>query len=489
MDQSLKDKAIELSSDGENGLRKVVELLSPMESAQGDIEHLYLLGYCHFNLGNWAAAKNCLSAAFEINNNEPDICYMLGLAIANCEDGGHKSWGIRRDFCKAALERAIVIYSANLSDWFYAQSCLEMLATAATYVGPDEDAEYAYRSLVAMHPKNPDYLQALAKITAEVDIHESLSLLDRIPESLSNQSINEDKELLYSVINTQDEKKKKKKSAVSRSKYPTTREMSGNLREVIARTLVAELPKEQLIAQDKGIFCIGSCFAREIATQLSQRNLKAMFVEMAEHINSTYANRHLLDWALGRCEGQPKDRISQLCADMNITPESIVKSIRDSNIVIYTLGVAPVFVDKQNNNQFVMPTKSTLSSSVLAELYDFRTTTVAENVENLKYIFARLKEINPDIKLVITVSPVPLRTTFEFKSAVMADSLSKSTLRVAAHEFVSSHSDVLYWPSFEIVRWIGGHVGPYFGGDDGASLHVNDEVVKAITDSFIEHYS
>ncbi|MBE0630605.1 MAG: GSCFA domain-containing protein, partial [Burkholderia vietnamiensis] len=66
---------------------------------------------------------------------------------------------------------------------------------------------------------------------------------------------------------------------------------------------------------------------------------------------------------------------------------------------------------------------------------------------------------------------------------------SKSTLRVVAHEFVTSNPDVIYWPSFEIVRWLGGHVGPFYGNDDDAALHVGDHVVKAITDSFIEHFS
>ena len=100
-----------------------------------------------------------------------------------------------------------------------------------------------------------------------------------------------------------------------------------------------------------------------------------------------------------------------------------------------------------------------------------------------------MRALNPNVKIVITVSPVPLKTTFEFKSAMQADCISKSTLRVVAHEFVTKHPDVVYWPSFEVVRWLGGHVGPYYGTDDDSALHIGDDVVKAITDLFIEHYS
>ena len=46
-----------------------------------------------------------------------------------------------------------------------------------------------------------------------------------------------------------------------------------------------------------------------------------------------------------------------------------------------------------------------------------------------------------------------------------------------------------YWPSFEIVRWLGGHVGPFYGVDDGSSLHVSEALVGVITDLFIDQFS
>jgi len=59
------------------------------------------------------------------------------------------------------------------------------------------------------------------------------------------------------------------------------------------------------------------------------------------------------------------------------------------------------------------------------------------------------------------VSPVPLKATFERLSPIIADCVSKSILRVAAHEFMSSAAGAgtIYWPSFEVFRWLGGHVG------------------------------
>ena len=99
------------------------------------------------------------------------------------------------------------------------------------------------------------------------------------------------------------------------------------------------------------------------------------------------------------------------------------------------------------------------------------------------------------VKMVLTVSPVPLAGTTEFASAVIADCLSKSTLRLACHEVVTSEAaqGVVYWPSFEIVRWLGTHFGPsqppVFGVEDGNMRHVSSWLIDVIIDMFLEHWS
>jgi hypothetical protein len=84
---------------------------------------------------------------------------------------------------------------------------------------------------------------------------------------------------------------------------------------------------------------------------------------------------------------------------------------------------------------------------------------------------------------------VPLRATFEFESAVVADCVSKSTLRAAVHEFLLTRpGQVRYWPSFEMVRWLGGHAGRVFGTDDDSPFHVSMDVVNAAMDAFLKIY-
>jgi hypothetical protein len=44
-------------------------------------------------------------------------------------------------------------------------------------------------------------------------------------------------------------------------------------------------------------------------------------------------------------------------------------------------------------------------------------------------------------------------------SAIEADSISKSVMRLTAHEITTAGiPEIDYWPSFEIVRWCGAHL-------------------------------
>ena len=93
----------------------------------------------------------------------------------------------------------------------------------------------------------------------------------------------------------------------------------------------------------------------------------------------------------------------------------------------------------------------------------------------------KLKALNPRVSFIVLVAPNPVHMTFEFNSAVTADCLSKSTLRVAANEVVnhSNIKNIYYWPTLEIYRWISGHRGALFGNEDRASWHVWEAVTIA----------
>jgi len=74
---------------------------------------------------------------------------------------------------------------------------------------------------------------------------------------------------------------------------------------------------------------------------------------------------------------------------------------------------------------------------------------------------------------------------------VQADCLSKSTMRLTAHEVVNNSDipDIFYWPSFEIFRWAGSNAGDFYAADDGAAWHVSEDKVSSTIRAFVEMFS
>jgi len=64
-----------------------------------------------------------------------------------------------------------------------------------------------------------------------------------------------------------------------------------------------------------------------------------------------------------------------------------------------------------------------------------------------------LRTHNPDLTLIVTVSPVPFMATglADEKHVVVANAHSKAVLRVVADEFVAANEKVHYFPSYEMV--------------------------------------
>ena len=81
---------------------------------------------------------------------------------------------------------------------------------------------------------------------------------------------------------------------------------------------------------------------------------------------------------------------------------------------------------------------------------------VAEVRADLAAFIDLVRQHNPDLKILLTVSPVPLHATFrgDDMHVVTANSYSKSALRAAADEFCARHpEDVFYFPAYEKIMY------------------------------------
>jgi hypothetical protein len=235
---------------------------------------------------------------------------------------------------------------------------------------------------------------------------------------------------------------------------------------------------------------MGSCFARNLAKSLNDSGYVSHHMEISEYINTTFANKVFVDWLRdATIDDAIRDRIVELLPP-GWSKDNTLEIIRNAGVFILTLGVAAAFFDRTTGD-FVLPRPSALKSRVLAEKYQFRTTSVKENVDNVLYLIDFVRNISPHMKIIVTVSPVPLLASFEYESAVQADCLSKSTMRLVAHEVVnhSNLSNILYWPSFEIFRWAASNASNYYAADDGAAWHVSEDKVTGTVRAFVDMFS
>jgi len=266
-------------------------------------------------------------------------------------------------------------------------------------------------------------------------------------------------------------------------KYPRDAvQLAGDLRATIEEfVLPGFVPARPLINQSMVLRTLGSCFARHVAAGLTAAGFAAKYTSVVEAINSPLANRALFERVLNPdlpydVEEHRNLFSRELCEDFR-------RKIPDEDFFIFTLGVAPVYYLRGTD------TPSYMLDPKNPGKYDFRFTTVEQNEEAISFIVQAIKQLNPRAQIILTISPVPLNRAPGIPSAVAADCVSKSILRVAAFNYFSKTPvNVHYWPSFEIVRWLGGHLPPVYGADDGNSRHVNDDLVNMIVALFLKYY-
>ena len=116
--------------------------------------------------------------------------------------------------------------------------------------------------------------------------------------------------------------------------------------------------------------------------------------------------------------------------------------------------------------------------------FSFTTTTYRENYNNTKEAIRILREQNPGLQILLTVSPVHLNKTFrEDVDSVSASCASKSTLRAVANEICIEDPSVHYFPSYEIVNILSPLSGVQAYAD---GQHVSRDIVDTIMKTFSE---
>lgn len=119
-------------------------------------------------------------------------------------------------------------------------------------------------------------------------------------------------------------------------------------------------------------------------------------------------------------------------------------------VFVFTLGMTETWLDRDTCTVF--PTApGVLADPEPAQQIGFHNTTFAEVLADLHAIRDLLHRFNPQIRMILTVSPVPLTATVSGRHVLSATSASKAILRAAVDEFARDLPDVDYMPSYEII--------------------------------------
>ena len=265
---------------------------------------------------------------------------------------------------------------------------------------------------------------------------------------------------------------------------------------------------DYVLSVDESVFTIGSCFARNIEEVLSDIGLNVVtgkysvpaeeWEGRANGILNKYhpfAMLNELVWALEEGHQYPAETgIVQVAPEQWIDLhlpgvakpvshqravsrrqeiDALYKQVKQCRVIMLTPGLIEAWWDKEANCY----TNQTIPRGLAVkhgDRFELHVLTYQEVYSALRSVVALLnKHCLPDVRIFISVSPVPLAATFTMRDVLVANTYSKSVLRAAVEQLVAECDNVEYFPSYESISL--SDLTEVFGDD---YIHVKDSAVR-----------
>jgi hypothetical protein len=289
---------------------------------------------------------------------------------------------------------------------------------------------------------------------------------------------------------------------------------------------VSDVPFQ--ISRADRVVTAGSCFAQHLARHLAQAGFYHFQTEPAHPLfddalahrfgyglfsaryGNLYTPRQLLQllhraygmftplqsaWPRGphprvvdpfRPQIQPEGFTSEaeLVADRATHFAAIRAAVEQMQVFVFTLGLTEAWEDPRDGAIFP------LAPGVAGGVYDpetvrFRNFDEAETAADLTEALTFIRSKNPQVRIVLTVSPVPLNATYEDRHVYLSTTLSKAMLRLAAERVAAGFDACCYFPSYEIIT--APHTrGRYFAEDCREVLPAGVDHVMGL---FFRHFA
>lgn len=161
---------------------------------------------------------------------------------------------------------------------------------------------------------------------------------------------------------------------------------------------------------------------------------------------------------------------------------AVRRVFEQADVLIFTLGLTEAWLSRADGAVFPA-CPGTIAGSFDPSKHVFQNFTVTEIAADLETFIQELREINPNVRMILTVSPVPLVATATSNHVLCASTYSKSVLRVVAEQVSQKYQFVTYFPAYEIVT--GPQAPQAFFEED--RRNVTGEAVKTVMSAFLAH--
>jgi hypothetical protein len=157
-------------------------------------------------------------------------------------------------------------------------------------------------------------------------------------------------------------------------------------------------------------------------------------------------------------------------------------AFQGGDVFVFTLGLTEAWVSAVDGTVFPA-CPGTVAGQFDPARHTFENFSTADVLADLVRLVDLIAEINPAMRIILTVSPVPLVATATPDHVVSASTYSKSVLRAAAGEVLALREQVTYFPSYEIIT---GSQAPadFFEPD---RRNVSEAGVRAVMDALLTH--
>ncbi|GGH51572.1 GSCFA family protein [Frigidibacter albus] len=250
-------------------------------------------------------------------------------------------------------------------------------------------------------------------------------------------------------------------------------------------------PKFRIARRDR-IVTAGSCFAQHIGRALAARGYHWLDAEPAPsrlaealrgqfhygtfsfrtgNIYTTNMLAQWLDWAFGdtpppedlwdkdgrvfdpfRPAVEPGGFVTreEALASRAATLSAIRRAVTQADVFVFTLGLTESWQHSRSGVEYAI-CPGTVAGKFRPRYHRFVNQGYDAVLSRMRDALALLRTHNPRLRVLLTVSPVPLTATASGTHVLNATSYSKSVLRAVAGTLAQEDPGVDYFPSYEII--------------------------------------